>query len=71
MTADPFRIQSSPEARSALDSKLSRISDFFADVVLRFVLQDLSVLLVSPLPISHIRSTKQTPSIGKIPQTVE
>ena len=31
----------------ALESRLKRISGFFGDVVLRFVLQDLTLLLVS------------------------
>lgn len=58
MTADPSRIQPYPDVRSTLESKLDRISEFFADVLLRFVLQDLSVLLVSPLRVSSARLTK-------------
>lgn len=37
------------DSTTALQTKFRRISGFFADVVLRFVLQDLSLLLVSPL----------------------
>jgi hypothetical protein len=35
------------DSRMALESRLKRISGFFGDVVLRFVLQDLTLLLVS------------------------
>jgi hypothetical protein len=63
MTADPSRIQPYPDARSTLESKLDRISEFFADVLLRFVLQDLSVLLVSRLRVSSARLTKWTPRL--------